>query len=421
MKYLIYSLLLIVLVFSGCTTQQVYTTEKKEFTIQIQNKEENKSIYSNPLPITLNRFAFNLYQKINAGSRNIFISPYSISSALSLAYFGAKENTANQFSTVLAWDQDILVFGKNFHSLNEKIITDSLGNKDIFRVANAIWVQKNIPLQANYLNDIRKYLDSEANSFDFTSDPEKCRETINKWVEVKTNHKIMNFIPNGIIKPATRMVLTNAVYFNAVWDKSFDPKKTEMADFFTSPGKNISVPFMNDYTNSYKFYEDIYIKALEIPYSGEKYSALFILPVNNGGFLKAWDYMEVDSFESLLKSMHYARVDVTIPKFKISSFFSLTEILRKMGLNEAFSPDADFSGMTGTPDLYFDEAIHKTFVEVSEEGTEAAAATGIFMRVTSVPPSSIKKFVANHPFLFIIKENTSQTILFMGQVFNPGE
>lgn len=408
-------------IFSNCSHKTVYTSDKRELNFMIHNEAENKSFYSDSLSGTLNAFAFSIYKSIDAGTKNIFISPYSISSALALAYFGAKEKTALQFKNILGWDQDISAFGKKFSQLNTKLTTDSSKKINLFSVANSLWLEESMSFSDEYLNNTRNYLKTEVKKLDFKNETENCRETINSWVEDKTNKKIQDFIPEGILKPDTRLILTNAVYYFAKWKKEFDRKKTANSDFYITPSRKINTSFMNDFEGSYRYFEDNNIKAIEIPYKNDKYSAVFILPIETGDFLKAWDYIDIDSFQNIIRSMHNMRVDVSIPKFKISSFFRLKEVFLKLGLTELFSPNADFSGMTGGKNLYLDEAIHKTFVEVNEEGTEAAAATGIFMRETAISPEYIKKFVANHPFIFIIKENQTQTVLFIGQVFNPAQ
>lgn len=407
---------IIIVILNSCAPLPVYT-EKKEISITISNKEKPKTIISDSLVYNLDRFAFLLFQNLNAGISNAFISPYSISSAMAMAYFGAGNHTAAQFTSVMGWSPDKGSFGDKINRLNQKIF---IRNPDI-NLYNSLWIDNSITLKDDYKANCKNYLQSDINLMDFKTNYSACTDTINLLVALNTRNSIQNFIQPGIITSSTKMVLTNAIYFYSKWKKEFILKNTSDADFYISPSKSIRLSFMNDYDDSYLFYEDENIKALEIPYSGSGFSALFILPYGNSNFLKAWDYLQVDSFFELLSQMHKIRVDVSIPKFKISSYFSLADALSRLGFTDAFTSDADFSGITDTKGLYFDQVIHKSFIEMNEAGTEASAATGIFIRETALPGKDIRSFVADHPFIFLIRDNPTNTILFIGQVFNPAQ
>lgn len=418
-KYLCF-LTVFFFIMAACTPK-VTKTQKTGYRIQVINNETPKKIISDTLVYNLNSFAFTLFKNLQAGTRNTFVSPYSISTALGLAYFGAGGNTAAQFTSVMGWNPDKEKFGEKISQLNGKIFSDSLSQTGFLSMANALWIEKNMNVRTEYLSANKKYLDAGIYFEDFKNNPGICTDTINNWVAFHTKNKIVNFIQPGIITNSTRMVLTNAIYFYAKWKNEFAKKNTENQEFHISPVKVVTVPFMNDYSGNYLFYEDENIKALELPYTGERFSAVFILPQGNGNYLKAWDYVQVDSFFGLLAEMRNTRVDISIPKFKINSAFNLPEVLSRIGFTEAFSMNADFSGISETTHLYFDQVIHKSFIEVNEAGTEAAAATGIFMRETALPGKEIKAFIADHPFIFLIRENSTNTVIFIGQLFNPLE
>lgn len=255
---------------------------------------------------------------------------------------------------------------------------------------------------------MKEFYGSEIETVDYKTDAEGARNKINSWVEERTNDRIQNLIPEGLLNPLTRLVLANAIYFKGNWAHQFNPGTTRPAPFTRLDGTTIDVPMMSQ-TGTFKLAHSEEFKALELPYEGGDLSMIVLLS-NKSGTLPSIDHETLDTLE-----FNERRLMVQLPKFKLESSFQLGDTLAAMGMPLAFSNQADFSRMTGTRDLSIGAVVHKAFVEVNEEGTEAAAATAVMMRSKSMPP----QFIANHPFLFIIRENSTGTILFIGRVMDP--
>jgi serpin B len=253
---------------------------------------------------------------------------------------------------------------------------------------------------------------------DFITATENARKTINAWVEKKTNGKIKDLISPGVLDSMTRLVLTNAIYFKGNWAKQFKENRTQDAPFTLADGKKIEVAMMNQKAE-FGYMETDTFQALELPYVDEELSMVILLPKEIDALNEFEKALTTENLNQRLAEIHKCEVVVFVPKFKTTSQFSLADVLKSMGMKDAFSSDADFSGINGKRDLFISAVIHKAFVEVNEEGTEAAAATGVVMRLTSVGPAAIPVFRADHPFLFLIRDNLSGSILFIGRVVNP--
>ena len=366
-----------------------------------------------------NQLAFELYSQFNEESKgsNIFFSPYSISIALTMTYEGAKGQTAEEMQSVLHVPEDVSVrrssFAKIYNEINKK------DKKYKLSTANALWAQKDYKFLKEYTNNVEKYYGGKLINLDFIRESEESRQIINKWVEDQTNNKIKDLIPKGVLNALTRLVLTNAIYFKGTWVKQFDEKDTK-EDYFRMNFENtVKVPMMRLTGNDAKFNyaETDEIQILEMPYHGEDLSMLIILPKGNvlANIEKSITLEELTEWKNML---HIQRVDIFIPRFKFKTKYFMAKALSDMGMPTAFSPAADFSGMDGTKDLLIQNVIHQAFVEVNEEGTEAAAATGVVMGLTSVGPR-IPIFRADHPFIFIIQESETGNILFLGRVSDP--
>ena len=366
-----------------------------------------------------NQFAFELYAKFNEQSKdnNIFYSPYSILTALTMTYEGARGKTAEEMRSVLHIPEDPDARRPNFAS-----IYNDINNKDKpykLSTANALWAQKDYRFLEEYTQCVEKYFGGKVTNLDFAGASEQSRQTINKWVEDQTNNKIKDLIPPGLLNAYTRLVLTNAIYFKGTWVKQFDEKDTREEDFTTSFGKTTKVPMMRLTGQDVRFkYAKIdEMQVLEMPYSGDELSMLIILP-------KAEDLAGVEESLSLevladwQDMLYEQRVDIFIPKFKFETKYFIAEDLKEMGMPTAFGSTADFSGMDGTKALFIQNVVHQAFVEVNEEGTEAAAATGVVMGITSARPIT-PVFRADHPFIFMIINNSTGNILFMGRVSDP--
>jgi serpin B len=364
-------------------------------------------------------FAFDLYQQLKDEDGNLFFSPYSISTALAMTYAGAKNETAEQMAQTLYFSPDQQafhpVFGKLVDGLNQQ------GKKGDYQlsVANALWGQKDYTFLDSFIQLNKDYYNAGLENVDFVNETEKTRQKINQWVEDKTNDKIKDLIPAGTLDAMTRLVLTNAIYFKGDWAIQFDPNKTEEADFFVSPDKTVTAPLMFQ-KEDFKYGQAETLQLLELPYKGDDLSMLVLLPKAKDGLAELESELTAENLAVWQKQMRKMKVMVHLPKFKMTSQFGLAETLKAMGMPDAFDANkADFSGMTGKKDLFISDVIHKAFVEVNEEGTEAAAATGVVMATRSAV--RYPQFRADHPFVFVIKDNNTGSILFVGRVVDPAK
>jgi len=369
-----------------------------------------------------NQFALDYYSKLKErNGDNIFFSPFSISSAFVMTYEGAKGQTSEEIRSVFYFpaDDDLrrTEYAAIFNELNKK------DKKYKLSVANALWAQKDYQFLKEYFERIEKYYGGKANNLDFKKDPEGSRITINNWVENQTNNKIKDLIPSELIDKSTKLVLTNAVYFKGEWVKQFNEKDTRDEDFRISKNNIVKVPMMQrtDEDAKFNYAENDKLQILEMPYSGEELSMLILLPKNDD-LSTLENLLSIKKLSEWKKNLEKQRVKVFIPKFKFETKYFMADDLKAMGMPTAFSDSADFSGMTGKRDLKIDEAIHQAFIEVNEEGTEAAAATAVVIMPTAMPRQKTPKipiFRADHPFIFLIQEKSRGNILFMGRVVNP--
>ncbi|MBN2187622.1 MAG: serpin family protein, partial [Dehalococcoidia bacterium] len=252
---------------------------------------------------------------------------------------------------------------------------------------------------------------------DFASAPEESRITINDWVSDQTEGRIEDLIPQGLINALTRLVLTNAIYFNAAWQYPFEEAATVDGTFHVLGGGEVTVPMMRQ-TESFSYAEGDGYQAVELPYDGRELSMVILLP-EAGQFNDFEDSLDVRQVEAIVKDLESGRVALTMPKFEFESSFGLKESLAAMGMPVAFSGGADFSGMTGNRDLFIADVVHKAFVSVDEAGTEAAAATAVIMQLTAMPEEPVEVTI-DRPFIFLIRDIETGAILFVGRVANPG-
>ncbi len=356
-----------------------------------------------------NQFAFELFSRL--GNGNVFFSPYSISTALAMTYEGARGKTAEEMQSVFHFPEESVrrpAFASIYNDLNKK------DKKYALNTANALWAQKNFGFLADYLNITGRYYGGRVTNLDFVNAAEQSRITINDWVEEQTNDKIKDLLPASppVINPMTRLVLTNAIYFKGDWVLKFDKKNTYEADFYVSSEKTVKVQMMSLTGEKAKFNyagtEDLQV--IELPYAGNELSMLVLLPDDINSF-----NLSAVRLNSIRANLRETEMSVYLPKFKLETKYMLSENLKAMGMPSAFDRDADFSGMTGLPDLFIKEVIHQAFVEVNEEGTEAAAATAVIMELKAVMK---RDFRADHPFIFLIQDKNNN-ILFLGKVVNP--
>lgn len=370
------------------------------------------------------KFAFDLYARIKDDPAvtkyggNLFFSPYSISTALAMTWAGARDETERQMAEVLHFGLPQAQLHKTFGSLEKRLNEAGEEGRYELSVANALWGQAGYNFLKGFLELTEASYGAGLKEVDFAGQTEKSRQIINGWVEEKTKDKIKDLIGPGVLNPLTRLVLTNAIYFKGDWLNQFDKKLTRDEPFKLNRSEQVKVPVMH-IKERLGYRADDKLQMLQLPYEGEELSMIILLPVEIDGLAEVERLLTTEKLDEWTKGLRKQEVDVSLPKFKMTTKFELADYLKKMGMPDAFSlPPGDFSGMTGDKSLFISNVIHKAFVAVDEEGTEAAAATAVGMRLTSVPLPP-KVFRADHPFIFIIKDNHSQSILFMGRLMDP--
>jgi serine protease inhibitor len=367
-----------------------------------------------------NRFALDLYAKLRPAKGNIFFSPYSISTALAITYAGARGNTEKQMARSLGFSLD----QKDFHPAFAKVQAEinDIQKKGFVQlnVANGFWMQRGQTLLPAFLDLTKKNYASGFEYVDFKAAAEKARSDINSWVEKKTKDKIKDLIGPGMIGPLTRMVLANAIYFKGAWEAQFDSQQTKDTPFWVTDRDSVLVRMMHKGNHEAGYNENESVQCLELPYAGHDQSMILVLPKRGNDLERVEKDLSVKKVDTLISRLHETTVDIFLPKFRTTQEFILNDALYACGMTDAFGGNADFSGMTGKKDLSISAVIHKAFVEVNEEGTEAAAATAVVMRAmaTREPPRPVV-FRADRPFLFLIRDNLSGSILFMGRIANP--
>lgn len=367
-----------------------------------------------------NVFAIDLYTKLSKEEGNLFFSPASISTALAMTYAGARGNTATQMASVLHFTLSQEKLHPAFSEITKELEADSLNSGYQLSIANALWGQTGYKFYDDFINITNKYYGAGFKEVDFSNDKsrEEARQTINAWVENKTNDKIKDLIEQGMLDKLTRLVLTDAIYFKGKWQSQFNTKDTFDSPFTLVTGEKVNVPMMHQ-TKEFNYTENEATQILEMPYAGDKLSMVILLPKKTDG-LKELESSMQGNLNSWLKSLRNREVVVSAPKFKTTHEFLLNDALESLGMTDAFSDKiADFSGMSPNPEgLYIDKVIHKAFVDVNEEGTEAAAATAVLMMAKGMPEPKAM-FIVDHPFIFIIRNIKSGNILFMGRVEDP--
>lgn len=382
-----------------------------------------------------NRFAFDLYSKLAGQPGNLFISPSSIATALAMTFAGANHATADEMAELLHLGLPENRFHDGFLHLRKSTRTGGVE----LRVANRLWGQKGYPYLADFQSTTERCYEARLAEVDFLNAGDAARLQINAWVEEQTARKITDLIPAGIITPLTRLVLTNAIYFKGSWEHEFDKADTQAAAFWIDSGTNQAVRMMRQ-TEYFEYGEIEDLQILEMPYRGTQFefrstadggrdavenpesgsdlAMCILLPRRNDGLPQIESRLSSATLRQWTE-LTTNRVRVTIPQFKIESEFLLNETLTALGMRQAFSPEeADFSRMSDHPEgLYLAAAIHKAFVDVNEQGTEAAAASAMVMMARGLPVMQEPKvFRADHPFLFLIRDRETGLIHFLGRV-----
>ena len=369
-----------------------------------------------------NAFAFDLYQQLSGKQGNLFYSPYSISTALAMTYAGARGETAQQMAAALHYDLSQEDLHAAFNVLDQ-LLQSPDGSESAFRlnIANALWGQNDFEFLDAFLDVLAQNYGAGMRLVDFAQS-EAARQAINQWVSDATQGKIDDLIPPGVLSADTRLVLTNAIYFYGKWALPFDPNSTHDAPFALPDGSTVSVPLMTQ-QSFFDYMQGDGYQAIMLPYQDSEMSMVLLLPEAD-----RFDEIEAaftpEMIAEIVSGFNTQEVSLYAPKFTFESTldgeFGLANLLKTLGMLNAFDPNqADFSGIAGGRDLFISDILHKAFVAVDEEGTEAAAATGVVVGVTSAPVEPLVTMRLDHPFLFLIRDNDTGSILFMGRVMNP--
>jgi serpin B len=363
-----------------------------------------------------NAFALDLYHELGKSDGNLFFSPYSISVALAMTYAGARGETEFQMKRALHFGLPNEKLHAAFFDLQKYLGEAETSEGVQLKIANSLWPQAGYTFLSDFIALIRTNYGVTITPVDFAGDTEGARQVINQWVDEKTERKIPELIPQGRLTALTRLVLTNAIYFKGMWAAPFKQELTKEADFWSVNGQ-VKVPMMTRH-GKYRYAGNKDLQALELSYLGNGLSMLLILPREKDGLANLEGGLTPDFISKLTQKMWETDLTVFLPKFKMESAFLLNEMLAALGMTDAFRSDkADFSGMNGTKELLISLVIHKAFIEINEEGTEAAAATAVVTRAKGfIEPI---EFRADHPFVFIIRENQTGSILFMGRMLQP--
>src|SRR6056297_632572 len=380
-----------------------------------------------------NLFTLELYQQLKNEGENILISPFSVFNAFAMLYPGSDGQTRDVISQTLHFEQNIQEFLDDMMQLQSSFEPIREYEKPALNIANSLWAQQGYPILDAYFDMLQEYFQSEIHSVDFSESVKTAKE-INQWVSEKTNNKIKEIISPDIIDQLTTLILCNAIHFKGAWMNPFSEETTKSESFFVRPTEEIQVDMMS-HQKKYRYQEYDGFKMLEMPYSkvyNEKrepvskadYSMIIFLPDKESSLEQLenqLNYYLMKSYISTLMRSESVQVAVKFPKFRVENTFNLNEPLMAMGMENPFTSLADFSKITGNKDLFISDVIHKTYIDVDEKGTEAAAVTAIIMPRGAVPApvEEVKQFHADRPFMYLIRENSSGSIVFIGKVTNP--
>ncbi len=365
-----------------------------------------------------NRFALELYGRLGGEAGNLFLSPASISTVLAMTYAGARTETAAEMARVLRFGLPPERLHPAFAAMREDLRSAADSSGAELRIANALWGQKGHAFLPDFLALARDGYGAGLDAVDFTGATEAARRTINAWVARETSDKIQELFEPGVLTADARLVLTNAIYFKGFWARQFSAKLTREAPFHATAKRDVAVPMMGQ-TATFGYLDGGDFQALELPYRGDALSMVVLLPKAVDGLAALEKKLAPSALDDWMRRMDPKEVETALPRFKVTAGIQLDRTLAELGMRRAFSrATADFSGMTGQRDLFISAVVHKAFVDVNEEGTEAAAATGVGMALTAMEaPAPV--FRADHPFVFVIRHSRTGAILFLGRIVDP--
>lgn len=375
--------------------------------------------------VAVNGFALDLYAALREREGNLFFSPASLSSALAMAWAGAAGETRNEMAHVLRFDRNPEELPQErvhgaYGKLTGLLNSAGSGGGYVLQTANRLWGQEGFAFESEFRQITRENYGAELAEVDFRQ-TEESRRAINTWVEEQTRGRIVDLIPERMLAPDTRLVLTNAIYFKGDWEDEFSEDRTEDAPFHLADGTTVDVPLMRQ-SGRFVYGENESLQLLRLPYAGGDVSMLILLPRADSSLDELARQLSGEQLVEWQQTMRRRRARVFLPRFRMETQFGLADVLAEMGMVSAFDPRAaDFSRMSRQEELMISQVIHKAYVDVNEEGTEAAAATGIIFEPTAAPvaPEKPVEFRADRPFLFLIQDNRTGVILFLGRLSRP--
>ncbi|MFN2394248.1 MAG: serpin family protein [Bacteroidales bacterium] len=392
-------------------------------TIETLVSEKPKPYDTHAMTNELTDFSFRLFKELskNHEQQNISFSPVSLNMALAVIYSGAMNDTRDEMARLTGFDKDATRFHTNYFqyfSSFGKLEADTLVD---FNLANRVFVEQSYPVLESYIHDVETYHGGAFEQMNFIEDPRRAEQRINRWALEMTRERIKDLIPEGTLDPLTRMVLANAIYIKSAWRYPFEEESNVEKDFHSINGTLKKADFMNQRQNRIPFLAMDDQKVLELPYTSPHLSLLLILPDDQNVRDIASFIPNVAQYKEMTDNLKYEDVYMEIPKFRLESQFSLSDHLKEMGMERAFDERADFSGIGGQRDLFISAILQKVFFEIDEKGSEAAAATAIIVTTTALMPEVEEpmQFIADRPFIFILKENQFNTPLFVGQFVSP--
>jgi serpin B len=420
---------ILILLLTGCaasTGNKPAGSDSLELISKLPRADESEiaDVDLNQLAAGNRAFALDLYHELQSSKDNLFFSPYSISSALAMTYAGAEGNTAEEMATVLHFLLEENKLHSAFNALDQSLqdlakqeIPQDAGEPFQLNIANAIWGQKSYHFESDFLDTLAANYGAGLRLLDYIQEPEQSRQSINEWISEQTQERIQDLIPQGAINADTRLVLSNAIFFKASWLEPFEESLTEDKLFYSLGGDRMVSMMSLGSDVSFLYYQGEGFQAVDLPYQGGQTSLLVLLP-DQGNFKEFEARLNTDQLDQIIRDLAYRPMYLSFPKFEFESEVNLTSTLAEMGMPNAFNEGADFSGMTGAKELFISDVFHKAFVSVDEDGTEAAASTAVVMRLTSAPDNPLLLEV-NRPFLFLIRDHQTDSILFLGRVLEP--
>lgn len=370
-------------------------------------------------------FALDFYHAVARQGGNLFFSPYSLSAALAMTYAGARGRTADQMAAVMHYTLPQERLHPAFNALDLQLAAPPNGSQDEqpfqLSIASSLWGQQDYEFQAEFLDLLAMNYGAGLRLLDFKSDPDAARQTINRWVEEQTKERIKGLIPEGGLTPGARLVLANAIYFKADWLYPFEANNTRPLPFHRLDGSQVDTPMMAfEHAQDLRYAEGDGYQAVELPYQGGRTSMLLLVP-EAGRFDEFEAGLDAARLQEIVDALQAQPVSLRLPKFQFIQEYALAETLGGMGMPDAFctGTEVDFSGMDGTRSLCIGQVFHKAFVAVDEKGTEAAAASAVAMLEAAMIIQDVREVIVDRPFIFVIRDDSSSSLLFVGRMLEP--